>query len=56
MNRRKFIKTGLQVGGLGLMASTLECQGSLFDSFAQTATEAIVTGTGVGAKQIFRVN
>ncbi len=55
MNRRKFIKTGLQVGGAGLMASTRGCQGSLFDSFAQTATEAIVAETGA-TRQIFRVN
>ncbi len=55
MNRRKFIKTGLQVSGAGLMASTLGCQGSLFDSFAQTATEAIVAQTGA-TRQIFRVN
>ncbi|GMT49837.1 MAG: hypothetical protein IEMM0008_1376 [bacterium] len=39
MNRRKFIKTGLQVGGAGLMAFTLGCQGSLFDPFDVSANE-----------------
>ncbi len=55
MNRRKFIKTGLQVGGAGLMASTLGCQGSLFDAFGQTADEAIVI-EAVGSQCIYRVN
>ncbi len=55
MNRRKFIKTGFQVGGAGLMASTLGCQGSLFDSFAQSANEAIVTEAG-GTRRVFKVN
>ncbi len=54
MNRRKFIKTGLQVGGAGIIVSTLGCQGSLFDSFAQTATEAIVAQSA--GTNLYRVN
>ncbi len=55
MNRRKFIKTGLQVGGAGLMASTLGCQGSLFDAFDSSAEEALVAEDN-GSFQLFNVN
>ncbi len=54
MDRRKFIKTSLQAGGAGLVASTLGCQGSLFDSFESPADEAIVAQSG--GTNLYKVN
>ncbi len=53
MNRRKFIKTGLQAGGAGLMASTLGCQGSLFDAFDSSAEEAFLISA---TRFLYKVN
>ncbi len=53
MNRRKFIKTGLQLGGAGFIASTLGCQGSLFDSFDSSAEEAFLVS---GSRLLYKVN
>ena len=54
MNRRKFIKTGLQTGGVGLMVSTLGCQGSFFDAFESSAEEAIVAQSA--GTNLYKVN
>lgn len=52
ISRREFIKKGLQVGGVGLLASTLGCTGSLQDLFSNSAKEAILAANS----SIYKVN